>query len=272
MIGARAHIEAGGREAVTLDDDDFSAWYPAQAGRHWAGNAPAVGVPRMTIVVAMKETDWSVLIAADGEFTDDKGFKSRQRKLSLHSKNQLAWACDGPYHGGRVLGLWLSRADAYGTWHSFAEEAAGELAKVNRSLMLRAQAVGSWNPSQDRTSCLVAGFFGGEPQIIELGGDGHVDSHWESGFDAIGAGARFAVGAYEYSLRESPPALDALREIMRLVAERVPTCGGPIDIARITTEGAQFVETWTTEWKEAPAGREPTVTTVRTSRLSPGPG
>lgn len=209
----------------------------------------ALGGDRMTIVVAMRESDAAILIAADREFTDDRGLKARQQKLKAHRRHPLAWGCSGPQYESDQFSKWLSDSEPLTASDGFIEQAATRLAQVNGALKKRVEEGGSgWNPRADRVSCLLAGFLDRVPQIIELDGSGHIAEHWADGFYAIGAGGAAAAPLYGSNLGARLSPLRRLQAIMKTIIERVPGCGGPIDIARLTPDKAQPLETWEVRW------------------------
>jgi proteasome beta subunit len=95
---------------------------------------------------------------------------------------------------------------------------------------------------------LAAGYTDDEPWIVEVNPNAMVSRYEEIGFHAIGSGAAMAqqAGALlaHFRMRERPVDLGVVAAVRVLdtLAETSPSVGGPIDVARITADGAEHLD------------------------------
>jgi 20S proteasome alpha/beta subunit len=97
------------------------------------------------------------------------------------------------------------------------------------------------------TYVLAAGYAGGDPFIIDIDPHGLVGHHEATGFQAVGSGAAMAQQAHallaHFRMAERGVAhgvVAALRVLDALAASS-PSVGGPMDICRITPDGAEHL-------------------------------
>ncbi len=97
------------------------------------------------------------------------------------------------------------------------------------------------------TYVLAAGYSDGKPFIVDLDPHGLIGHYEDIGFQAIGSGAPMAQQARallsNFRMNERPVeygVLAALR-VLQALDETSPTVGGPMDICRITPDGADHL-------------------------------
>jgi proteasome beta subunit len=112
---------------------------------------------------------------------------------------------------------------------------------------------------------LAAGYSHGEPFIIKVDPTGLVGRYEEVGFHAIGSGAPMAqqagalLGHFQMAERDVDYGVMAVVRVLDALAVSQPMVGGPLNIARITAEGARHldddaideVRTHVRRWEEA---------------------
>ena len=192
----------------------------------------------MTIVVAMRTSDTSILIAADGEVTGEGGYKSRKVKLTREADLPLLWAASGNEEIG--YNRFPRRLETFdwseATWDS-VDEVAEILFELNgkqrRWAELAGVRIGPVEAPSYLARCLIVGWLKGEPRILTIGDDGTVSNDWDTGFAAIGSGAPYAIAAYN-TLGGGTPGEQAMKVIMDGAIHSAPNCGPPAECWRIT--------------------------------------
>jgi 20S proteasome alpha/beta subunit len=192
----------------------------------------------MTAVVAIKETETSILMAADTQGTEDDVLQLRESKIFWHSRKKLGWSYSGNV-GEITFGFseWLeSKGDSL-TWNAIVQEGAHVFATINSKLRNLTQMATGKCGINDLAECLIVGFLENpnKPDIIELSSSGKVTSYWQKGFHAIGAKLP-AYSIYETLKRISPQdsPVQKLENIMEVMTDILVVCGKPYDISRIT--------------------------------------
>ena len=101
--------------------------------------------------------------------------------------------------------------------------------------------------STPATYVLAAGYSDGKPFMVDVDPHGLIGHYEEIGFHAIGSGAPMAQQARallaNFRMNERPVeygVLAALR-VLDALDETSPTVGGPMDVCRITTDGADHL-------------------------------
>ncbi len=192
-----------------------------------------------------------LVLAADSQITEpDRGLSYPAQKLHGLGKH-AAWAGSG------------SRAVLYDLEQMFdaQPETIVEASDVGRALQSRVVPVlahhyenfietvpGQPNSgSTPATYLLAAGYSDGQPFIVDVDPHGLIGHYEDIGFQAIGSGAPLAQQARallsNFRMHERAVTygvLAALR-VLHALDETSPTVGGPMDVCRITPEGADHL-------------------------------
>ncbi len=204
----------------------------------------------MTVVLALRCAD-GIVVASDSQITDPaRGVSYPAQKLHPLGKH-AAWGGSGSRavlydietalrcrtgRGGRVAGR---RARA-------AVAGAADLQASLRQLHCRCAGVEARR--DPATYVLAAGYAGGKPFIVDLDPHGLIGHHEETGFQAVGSGAPMAQQAYallanfQMSQRGVDYGVVAALRVLDALDATSPTVGPPMDICRITPEGAQHLD------------------------------
>lgn len=97
------------------------------------------------------------------------------------------------------------------------------------------------------TYVLAAGYVGDVPFIIDVDPNGLIGHHVETGFQAVGSGAAMAQQAHALlahfgmSERDVDYGVVAALRVLDALDASSPSVGGPMDICRITPEGAHHL-------------------------------
>jgi proteasome beta subunit len=203
----------------------------------------------VTVVLALRCAD-GVVLASDSQITDPgRGLTYPAQKLHTLGTH-AAWGGSG------------SRAVLYDIEQIFTDEpdAILESKNVGHALQSRilpvlkhhyanfiADVPGQESGGTPATYVLAAGFIGDAPFIIDVDPNGLIGHHEETGFQAVGSGAPMAQQAHALlaHFRMSERAVDygvlaALRVLDALDASS-SSVGGPMDICRITRDGARHL-------------------------------
>jgi proteasome beta subunit len=98
------------------------------------------------------------------------------------------------------------------------------------------------------TYVLAAGYAGGRPFIVDVDPHGLIGHHEETGFQAVGSGSPMAQQAYallahfQMTERGVDYGVVAALRVLDALDTSSPSVGGPMDICRITPEGAQHLD------------------------------
>ncbi|MGV0741790.1 proteasome protein [Mycolicibacterium sp. XJ870] len=205
----------------------------------------------MTVVLAIRCAD-GLVMGSDSQITDPgRGLSYPAQKLHPLG-TRAAWGGSG------------SRAVLYDLEQIFSAEpeAILDVDDVGRALQQRTVPVlkhhyenfiedvpaaksGGATPA---TYVLAAGFAGVRPFIVDIDPHGLIGHHEEIGFQAVGSGAPMAQQAYALlaNFRMTERGVDyglvaALRVLDALDASS-PSVGGPMDLCRITADGADHLD------------------------------
>ena len=205
----------------------------------------------MTVVIALRCADGLVL-AADSQITEpDRGLSYPAQKLHGLGTN-AAWGGSG------------SRAVLHELEKMFGAhpETIVEADDVGRALQAQVVPVLEHHyenfiesiPGQTKsgstpaTYVLAAGYSDGEPFIVDIEPHGLIGHYEDIGFHAIGSGAPLAQQARallaNFRMNERPVeygVLAALR-VLDALDETSPSVGGPMDVCRITPDGADHLD------------------------------
>lgn len=98
------------------------------------------------------------------------------------------------------------------------------------------------------TYMLAAGYCDGKPFIIDIDPHGLIGHHEETGFQAVGSGSPMAQQAYallahfQMTKRSVDYGVVAALRVLDALDTSSPSVGGPMDICRITPDGAQHFD------------------------------
>ena len=203
----------------------------------------------MTVVLALRCAD-GIVMASDSQITDDaRGLTYPAQKLHPLGKH-AAWGGSG------------SRAVLYDLEQIFNSEAESvvEAKDIGHALQGRVLPVLKYHyenyiehvPAQKSagtpaTYLLAAGYAGEVPFIIDLDPNGLVGHHEETGFQAIGSGAAMAQQAHALLAhfrmieRDVDHGVVAALRVLDALDASSPSVGGPMDVCRITPDGAKHL-------------------------------
>ncbi|MGE2712787.1 proteasome protein [Mycolicibacterium litorale] len=204
----------------------------------------------MTVVIALRCVD-GIVLAADSQITEPaRGLTYPAQKLHGLGKH-AAWGGSG------------SRAVLYDLERLFdaQPETIVEARDVGRALQARVVPVLEHHyenfiekvPGQPdsgatpATYVLAAGYSDGQPFIVDIDPHGLIGHYEETGFHAVGSGAPMAQQArallanFRMSERPVQYGVVAALRVLDALDESSPTVGGPMDVCRITPDGAQHL-------------------------------
>lgn len=204
----------------------------------------------MTVVLAVRCED-GVVLASDSQITEsDRGMSYLSRKLHGLGEH-AAWGGSG---ARSVL------HDLEGLFEKEADEIVGAR-DVARALQERVVPVlrhhyenfipeipGESVEGTPSAYVLAAGYSHGEPFIVKVDPSGLVARYEEVGFHAIGSGAPMAqqagalLGHYRMLDRDVDYGVLAVVRVLDALAVSQPQVGGPINVSRITPDGARLLE------------------------------
>jgi proteasome beta subunit len=203
----------------------------------------------MTVVLAIKCAN-GIAMASDSQITDPgRGLSYPAQKLHPMGTN-AAWGGSG------------SRAVLYDVEQIFNAEAEAvvEAKDVGHALQARvvpvlkhhyenfiADVPGQEAAGTPATYILAAGYAGEVPFIVDLDPNGLIGHHEETGFQAVGSGAPMAQQAhallahFQMTDRDVDYGVVAALRVLDALDASSPSVGGPMDICRITPDGAQHL-------------------------------
>ena len=203
----------------------------------------------MTVVLALRCAN-GIVLASDSQITDPgRGLTYPAQKLHPLGEH-AAWGGSG------------SRAALYDIEQVFADEADAivEAKNIGHALQARVLPILKHHyanfiadvPGQDTggtpaTYVLAAGYSGETPFIIDLDPNGLVGHHEGTGFQAVGSGSAMAQQAhallahFRMTERDVEYGVVAALRVLDALDTSSPSVGGPMDICRITPEGAHHL-------------------------------
>ena len=204
----------------------------------------------MTVVLALRCVD-GLVMASDSQITDPvRGVSYPAQKLHALGKH-AAWGGSG------------SRAVLYDLEQIFGAEPDSivEAPDVGHALQQRvlpvlehhytnfiADVPGGKPGATPSTYFLTAGYAGGQPFIIDIDPHGLIGHHEETGFQAVGSGSPMAQQAFallahfRMAERDVDYGVVAALRVLDALDTSSPSVGGPMDICRITPEGAKHLD------------------------------
>lgn len=205
----------------------------------------------MTVVLAMRCAD-GLVIGADSQITDaDRGLSYPARKLHRLG-DHAAWGGSG---ARAVLTELEKMFDANPEPIVEAPDPAHALQDAVLPLLRRhyanfvpevpGKAAGGATPA---TYVLAAGYSGGEPFIVDIDPHGLIGRYEAVGFHAVGSGAAMAQQAgallaqYRMIERSVEHGLVAALRVLDALDTTSPSIGGPMNLCRMTPEGAHHLD------------------------------
>lgn len=205
----------------------------------------------MTVVLALRCAD-GIVLAADSQITEPaRGLTYPAQKLHTLGRH-AAWGGSG------------SRAVLYDLEQYFEShpETVIEARDVGRALQQRVVPVLQHHydnfiehvPGEQSTGStpatyvLAAGYTDGVPFIVDVDPHGLIGHYEETGFHAVGSGAPLAQQArallanFRMDQRTVAYGVVAALRVLDALDETSPTVGGPMDVCRITPDGAEHLE------------------------------
>ncbi|KUI00802.1 proteasome protein [Mycolicibacterium acapulense] len=204
----------------------------------------------MTVVLAIRCAD-GIAMASDSQITDpERGLSYPAQKLHPLGK-RAAWGGSG------------SRAVLYDLEQIFDNEpdAIVEAPDIGHALQGRVlpvlkhhyanfiEDVPAGKPgATPATYVLAAGYANGDPFIVDVDPHGLIGRYEEIGFHAVGSGSPMAQQAhallahFEMGERSVDYGLVAALRVLDALDASSPSVGGPMDLCRITPEGARHLD------------------------------
>lgn len=198
----------------------------------------------MTLIAVVKETEESLLIAADNLERGGGGFSVTPRsKLHKSKGGVFAWACSG----NAAVGSWLSNHlsdNVPMSWETVSNPAA--LPKVVAQLNADQRGIiqltrNEWKDDYGVT-CVMAGCLDGGLGIWDIDTNGQPTPHMERGVLFDGGPAQYAEVAWAVLEDSTKAAIDKLRAVYRCVALNGRIIDENPDVWRITSEGITVVQ------------------------------
>ena len=198
----------------------------------------------MTVITVLRESEDSILIAADSGGHESPG-PTRIRipdKLKRHPLVPVAWAGAGGDSIGERFTGWL-QDEGLENWNNCRSDAGNKFAELIGDVVQRIS-ISQRRPARpdELAQALLVGWLDSQPQIIELDDRGVDTSYLVEGFHAIGAGKLYAYTAHRTLQRYRLRPLSRLNRIMRIAATMAVQSDLPIHIWRVTSEGIQEVQ------------------------------
>lgn len=203
----------------------------------------------MTVVLAIKCLN-GIAMASDSQITDPgRGVSYPAQKLHPLG-GHAAWGGSG------------SRAVLYDVEQIFTAEAEAivEAQEVGHAIQARvvpvlkhhyanfiAEVPGQEAAGTPATYVLAAGYAGDTPFIVDLDPNGLIGHHENTGFQAVGSGAPMAQQAhallahFRMSERDVDYGMVAALRVLDALDASSPSVGGPMDLCRITPDGAEHL-------------------------------
>jgi 20S proteasome alpha/beta subunit len=203
----------------------------------------------VTVVLALRCAN-GVVLASDSQITDPgRGLTYPAQKLHTLGKH-AAWGGSG------------SRAVLYDIEQIFTDQPDSVLESKNIGHALQSRILpilkhhyenfiadvpGQETGGTPATYVLAAGYVGDTPFIIDVDPNGLIGHHEETGFQAVGSGSAMAQQAhallshFRMSERDVDYGVLAALRVLDALDASSSSVGGPMDICRITADGAKHL-------------------------------
>ncbi len=199
----------------------------------------------MTIIIAVKESDTSLLIGADTMQSEDNNLRIQNaRKLFTHPSANIAWGIAGNVEiGNNEFSPWLQAQDVNHDWETLKKSIAEKIAVFNGNQRYLAHKSNINSPKSHLMSCLLVGWRNDVPQIYEFTDDTRIQSYIVDAFKAIGSGICAAYGAhYVLKQMENTNALDRIKGALDATVNTVSSCCSPCNILRVKNDGIDVIQ------------------------------
>jgi hypothetical protein len=202
------------------------------------------GMEAMTIILAMRESDTAILLAADSAWTEHTAqgtIRSPSQEPKLHQLGKSPLMIGTASDQGRLttdfvnflqslsVDNWDDLKDTVRPFHARLHGDAKGLYELARKEFL----------STNGLDGLLVGWIGGKPDIVEFQNPGKTDSYWEEGFHAIGGASGFAIVVYQALKDVDMEPLGKLNRILDTLIYSVPLIKGPKVVWRVTPHGVE---------------------------------
>jgi proteasome beta subunit len=205
----------------------------------------------MTVVLAVRCADGLVL-GADSQITDsDRGLSYPATKLHTLG-DYAAWGGSGARAVLNELQTMFdanpaSVVDAADVGHALQDSVLPVLKRHYATFLpeVPGKPPGGATPA---TYVLAAGYAGGEPFIVDVDPHGLIGRYEVVGFHAIGSGAAMAQQAgallaqYRMTERSVDHGVVAVMRVLDALDRTSPSIGGPMNICRMTPDGAHHLD------------------------------
>ena len=205
----------------------------------------------MTVVLAVRCADGLVL-GADSQITDsDRGLSYPATKLHTLG-DHAAWGGSGARAVLNELQTMFdanpaSVVDAADVGHALQDSVLPVLKRHYATFLpeVPGKPPGGATPA---TYVLAAGYAGGEPFIVDVDPHGLIGRYEVVGFHAIGSGAAMAQQAgallaqYRMTERSVDHGVVAVMRVLDALDRTSPSIGGPMNICRMTPDGAHHLD------------------------------
>ena len=196
--------------------------------------------PPLTIIAALRESEQSLLLAADSGGEETPGIRLQNEiKLRRHDNYQIAWGGSGnPQIALDFSNNLQATKRLPGTWYDCSRKIANILGVENDRRRKAAEASGVRElPAAELTDILLVGWINNIPEIIELSDNGGILLYLSLNqkFHAIGTGKPYAYAAFNaLSALNRGNHLEHLKVVIGVTARIAPQCDIPTHIWRIT--------------------------------------
>jgi 20S proteasome alpha/beta subunit len=203
----------------------------------------------MTVVLAIKCAN-GIAMGSDSQITDPgRGMSYPAQKLHAMGSH-AAWGGSGSravlYDVEQILDAEAQAVvEAKNLGHALQERVVPVLKHHYDNFI--AEVPGQESAGTPATYILAAGYADDVPFIVDLDPNGLIGHHEETGFQAVGSGAAMAQQAhallthFKMSDRDVDYGLVAALRVLDALDASSPSVGGPMDLCRITPDGAEHL-------------------------------
>jgi len=197
---------------------------------------------KLTVVIAIKESDDALLIGADRMNLENDQLKvASSSKLFIHPRGNIVWGCAGNREIARnEFSPWLQSLEIGNDWQVFKKKVADKIAELNGEQRARMKKAGIEPDENSVITCLLVGWIKEEAQIVEFTNDGKIDSYIQDGFQAIGAKV-IPWSAYKAMNQVNAANEVKFKIILNTTINLARDCGNGYDIMRVRKDGVEDV-------------------------------